>query len=121
MATTLMTFPKLYQPEKSQPKLEKTFLLFSSVAVGLFLEWAKCCSINSIHLNPALHTTVLHFSNVVMDRPESYLPRLHSTPVLLCGTIPGGILSCTSNRTASQSNGAVWSRTIVICTTKLDH
>jgi len=34
-------------------KIEKTFLVFSSVAVGLFLEWAQCCSISSTHLNPA--------------------------------------------------------------------
>ena len=39
LATVLMIFPKLYQPEKSQPKLTRLFF-FSSVAVGLFLEWA---------------------------------------------------------------------------------
>ena len=38
-------------------KIEKSFLVFSSVAVGLFLEWAYCCSINSIHLNPALRSS----------------------------------------------------------------
>ena len=27
--------------------------ILSSVAVGLFLEWAQCCSINSTHVNPA--------------------------------------------------------------------
>jgi len=37
-------------------KLEKTFLVFSSVAVGLFLEWA--CSISSTQLNPALSNSV---------------------------------------------------------------
>jgi len=42
-----MFFPKLHQPEKSQPK--------SSVAVGLFLE---CCSINSTQLNPVYTGTV---------------------------------------------------------------
>jgi len=35
-------------------KIEKVFLVFSSVAVGLFLECAQCCSINSTHSNPAL-------------------------------------------------------------------
>jgi len=42
-------------------KIEKTFLVFSSVAVGLFPEWAKCRSINSTHPNPALivHAIVL--------------------------------------------------------------
>jgi len=49
-----MIFPKLYQPEKSQPKQRRVFF-FSSVAVGLFLERAQCCSINSTHHNPALH------------------------------------------------------------------
>ena len=34
-------------------KIEKVFLVFSSVAVGLFLECAQCCSISSTHLNPA--------------------------------------------------------------------
>ena len=42
-----MFFPKLHQPEKSQPK--------SSMAVGLFLE---CCSINSTQLNPVYTGTV---------------------------------------------------------------
>jgi len=49
-----MIFPKLYQPEKSQPKQSRVFFI-SSVAVGLFLERAQCCSINSTHHNPALH------------------------------------------------------------------
>jgi len=39
-ATILMIFLKLYQPEKSQPKYGEDFFFFSSVAVGLFLEWA---------------------------------------------------------------------------------
>jgi len=44
MATALMIFPKLYQPcREITTKIEKTFLVFSSVAVGLFLEWAYCC------------------------------------------------------------------------------
>jgi len=34
-----MIFPELYQPEKSQPEYTEDFL-FSSVAVGLFLERA---------------------------------------------------------------------------------
>jgi len=37
MKTILIIFPKLYQPDKSQPKIDKTFLVFSPVAVGLFL------------------------------------------------------------------------------------
>jgi len=44
VATVLMIFPKLYQPEKSQPNL---FFLSSSKAVGLFLEWA-CNAATSI-------------------------------------------------------------------------
>ena len=39
VATIFMIFPKLYQPD-IRTKIEKTFLVFSSVAVGLFLEWA---------------------------------------------------------------------------------
>jgi len=48
-----MILPKLYQPEKSQPKQRRLFFL-SSMAVGVFLEWAQCCGISSIHPNPAL-------------------------------------------------------------------
>jgi len=48
-------------------KIDKTFLVFSSVAVGLFLEWAQCCSINSNHLNPALSPRPPFFSFSVPD------------------------------------------------------
>ena len=45
VATVLTILPKLYQPcREIATKIEKTFFL--SVAVGLFLEWAQCCSIN---------------------------------------------------------------------------
>ena len=61
MATILVIFPKLYQPEKSQPKQGRLF--FSSMAaVGLFLEGAQCCtaaSFNSTHVDPALLSPVV--------------------------------------------------------------
>jgi len=47
-------FSEILPTGKIATKIDKTFLVFSSVAVGLFLEWAQCCSINSNHLNPAL-------------------------------------------------------------------
>jgi len=47
-------FPEIVPTTEITIKIEKTFLVFSSVAVGLFLEWAKFCSNNSTHLNPAL-------------------------------------------------------------------
>jgi len=47
-------FPEIVPTREITIKIEKTFLVFSSVAVGLFLEWAQCCSNNSTHLNPAL-------------------------------------------------------------------
>jgi len=61
-------FLEIVQPEKSQPE-QRRLVFFSSVAVGLFLEWAQCCSINSTHLDPALVsylvtklTTTAHYS-----------------------------------------------------------
>jgi len=47
-------FPEIVPTREITIKIEKTFLVFSSVAVGLFREWAQCCSISSIHLNRAL-------------------------------------------------------------------
>ena len=64
-----MIFPKLYQPEKSQPE-QRRFFLFSSVAVGLFLKWAYCCSINRTYLNPLRSVR----SNQI--RNESVPPRI---------------------------------------------
>jgi len=47
-------FPEIIPTSEIAAKIEKTFLVFSSVSAGLFLEWAQCCSIYSTHLNPAL-------------------------------------------------------------------
>jgi len=47
-------FPEIVLARRIAIKIEKTFLVFSSVDVGLFLEWAQCYSISSTHLNPAL-------------------------------------------------------------------
>ena len=47
-------FPEIIPTSEIATKIEKTFLVFSSVSAGLFLEWAQCCSIDSTHLNPAL-------------------------------------------------------------------
>ena len=49
-------FSEIVPTREITTETEKTFLVFSSVAVGLFLEWAKCCSINSTHLIPTLQT-----------------------------------------------------------------
>jgi len=46
-------FPKLYQPEKSQQNIDKTFLVRGR---GLCLERAYCSNITSTILNPALAT-----------------------------------------------------------------
>jgi len=48
-------FPEIVPTREITTKIEKTFLVFSSVAVGLFLKWAQCCSINSTRL-PALRS-----------------------------------------------------------------
>ena len=45
-------FPEIVPTRKITTKIEKMF--FSSVAVGLFLEWAQCCSIDSTRLNATL-------------------------------------------------------------------
>jgi len=47
-------FPEIAPTRESATKIEKTFLVFSSVAMGLFPEWAQCCGINSNDLHPAL-------------------------------------------------------------------
>jgi len=47
-------FPETVPTRDITSKTEKTFLVFTSVAVGLFLEWAQCYSINSTQLSPAL-------------------------------------------------------------------
>jgi len=48
-------FPEIVPTRKITTKIEKIFLVFSFVAVGLFLDWAQCCSINGTHLDPALN------------------------------------------------------------------
>jgi len=54
-------------------KIEKTFLVLSSVPVGIFLEWtrAECCSIDSTHLNPALeiYDTIREASLAYAQKP----------------------------------------------------
>ena len=57
-------FPEIVPTREITTRIEKTFIVFSSVAVGLFLEWVLCCSssINSTLLNPALFTDVLYRS-----------------------------------------------------------
>jgi len=48
-------FPEIVPTREITTKIYETSLfLFSSVAAGLFLEWAWCSSINSTHLNLAL-------------------------------------------------------------------
>jgi len=79
-----MIFPKLCQPEKSQPKTEKTFVVFSSVVVGLFHEY---CSINSIQLNRALRpveATGFSALTLLVGRQEGH-------PA--CKTLSGGVLA----------------------------
>jgi len=46
-------FPEIVPTREIAAKTEKTFPVFSSVVVGLFLERAQCCSVNSTDLNPA--------------------------------------------------------------------
>jgi len=53
-SNSLNDFPKIVQTTEISTKTEKTFLVFSPVAVGVFLEWTYCCSIDSTHLNAAL-------------------------------------------------------------------
>jgi len=45
--------PEIVPTREITTRIEKTFLVFSSVAVGLLLERAQCCSINSTQINPA--------------------------------------------------------------------
>jgi len=47
-------FSEIIPTRETETKIEKTFFVFSSVAVSLFLEWAYCRSVNSTHLNPVL-------------------------------------------------------------------
>jgi len=63
---------KLYQPEKSQPKQRRLFFI-STVAVGLFLEWAQCCSVNRTHLNPTLCR--------MMDGDDDAFAKLYDVPL----------------------------------------
>jgi len=42
-----MIFTEIVPTREITTTTEKIFLVFSSVAVGLFLKWAQCCSINS--------------------------------------------------------------------------
>jgi len=69
VATVLANFPKLYQPEKSQPKYRRR--LFSSVAVSLFPERARCYSINSTQLNLAQVWLSVYWCNVVQRDGET--------------------------------------------------
>jgi len=64
VATILMISVKLYQPEKSQPKQRKWFF-FSSVAVGLFLEWAN------VHQEAKLVAALLRVAGVSAGLAES--------------------------------------------------
>jgi len=50
----LNDFREIVSAREITTKTEKTFLVFSSVAVGLFLDWAQCCRINSARFNAAL-------------------------------------------------------------------
>jgi len=50
-----MIFPKIVPTRVFTTKIEKTFFVFSSEPVSLFLERASCCCANSTHLNPALY------------------------------------------------------------------
>jgi len=60
VAAILMMFPEIVPTREITTEIEKTFLVFSSVAVGrVFLDWAQCCSINSIHINPAALSVVI--------------------------------------------------------------
>jgi len=45
--------PEIVPTREITTRIEKTFLVFSSVAVGLLLERAQCYSINSTQINPA--------------------------------------------------------------------
>jgi len=55
-------FPKTVPTGEITTKIEKTFLVFTSVAVGLFLERAQCCSINNALLDPALPVLLLLYN-----------------------------------------------------------
>ena len=78
-----MIFPKIVPTRVFTTKIEKTFYVFSSEPVGLFLERASCCSINSTHLNPALYAagkvTVGLASHWPCDRRPYCSPQLHRT------------------------------------------
>ena len=52
ICTNFNDFPETVPTREITTKIEKTFLVFSCVSVGLFLEWARRRSINSTHLNP---------------------------------------------------------------------
>jgi len=58
-------FPEIVPTTEITTKREKIFLVFSSVAVGLFLEWAYCCSINGTHLQAGSD------SSPVSERPRT--------------------------------------------------
>ena len=54
MATILMFFPEIVPARETRTEIGKSFLVFLSAAVGLFREWAQCCSVISTRLNAAL-------------------------------------------------------------------
>ena len=57
-------FPEIVPTREITNKIQKSFLVFSSAAVGLFLEWAQCCSIHSTRLGPALRSIPRHCAEV---------------------------------------------------------
>jgi len=62
-------FPKLYRPQKSQPKQRRLFSFSRRwPCTGLLLERAQCCSSNSTHLHPALNTNAQYNANKVSPR-----------------------------------------------------
>ena len=77
-------FPEDAPTREIATKIEKTFLVFSSVAVCLFLEWARRCSINSTHLHPALQTA----AHVAPAAAEVEISRVRISPSARCNYIP---------------------------------
>ena len=62
-------FPKLYRPQKSQPKQRRLFSFSRRwPCTGLLLERAQCCSSNGTHLHPALNTNAQYNANKLSPR-----------------------------------------------------
>jgi len=71
-------FPETVPTREITTDIGKTFVVFSSVAVGLFLEWSERCSISSTHLSPALGPDLQNILRQSYDY-LTIMPKLRST------------------------------------------